>query len=160
MDYPKLETAASNDVGIAQPRFFSTPQFAALRKLSEILMPAVGDFPSATDAGVAEFLDFLIGQSPHDRQDVYRAGLDVLNSQAKKRFSKMFGDLEPAEAATLLSPLRQPWTYDPPADPLARFLRVAKQDVRTATANSREYTATSGGRRGASGMGMYWLPLD
>ena len=38
-------------------------------------------------------------------------------------------------------PLRAPWTYDAPADPLARFLAAAKQDVRTATVNSREYNA-------------------
>jgi hypothetical protein len=57
--------------------------------------------------------------------------------------------------------LRQPWTYEPPADPLARFLREAKQDVRTATMNSREYASagSSSGRRGG-GLGQYWYPID
>jgi hypothetical protein len=62
----------------------------------------------------------------------------------------------------LLAPLREPWTFDPPADPLTRFLRAAKQDVRAATMNSREYAAAAGssGRRSAAGLGLYWLPLD
>jgi len=62
----------------------------------------------------------------------------------------------------LLAPLRAAWTYDPPADPFARFLREAKQDIRTATMNSREWVtaaASAGGRRGG-GVGLYWYPLD
>ena len=103
-------------------------------------MPRVGDVPGAIEAGAPEFLDFLISQSANDRQALYRDGLDALNNATKKRFSKTFADEMLTEAAPLLAPLRQQWTYDPPADPLARFLWAAKQDVRTATVNSREYT--------------------
>jgi hypothetical protein len=159
---PKLELAIPDDVAEMQPRFFSAPQYAALRKLSEILMPRIGDVPGAIETGVPEFLDFLISQSPNDRQALYRDGLDALNNATKKRFSKTFADVNAEEAASLLAPLRQQWTYDPPSDPLARFLWATKQDVRTATVNSREYTiaAASGGGRRGSGVGLYWYPLD
>lgn len=159
---PKLELAIPDDVAEMQPQFFSAPQYAALRKLSEILMPRVGDVPGAIEAGAPEFLDFLISQSANDRQALYRDGLDALNNATKKRFSKTFADVNAEEAAPLLAPLRQQWTYDPPTDPLARFLWAAKQDVRTATVNSREYTiaAASGGGRRGSGVGLYWYPLD
>jgi hypothetical protein len=59
--------------------------------------------------------------------------------------------------------LRAPWTYEPPADPLARFLQAAKADVRTATVNSREFNmagAAQGGGRRFGAQGLYWLPLD
>ena len=159
---PKLELAIADDVAEMQPRFFSAPQYAALRKLSEILMPRIGDVPGAIEAGAPEFLDFLISQSPNDRQALYRDGLDALNHAIKKRHSKTFADVNAEEAASLLAPLRKQWTFDPPSDPLARFLWAAKQDVRTATVNSREYTiaAASGGGRRGSGVGLYWYPLD
>lgn len=144
-----------------QPRFFTPLQFATLQKLSDILMPRNGETPGALEAHAAEFLDFLISRSPRERQEIYRAGLDGLAAQAKKRFNKEFASLDDEGLSTLLAPLKQPWTYDAPTEPVARFLRVAKQDVATATVNSREYAAAAsggGGRRGA-GLGLYWYPL-
>lgn len=160
----KLETAVADDVAEMQPRFFNPSQFAALRKLSETLMPPMNEAPGAAEAKAAEFLDFLIGESPSERQQLYKTGLDLLNTQAKKRFSKAsFAELDGGQVATLLAPLREAWTFDPPADLLSRFLRAAKQDVRAATMNSREYisaAASGGGRRGAGGVGLYWYPID
>lgn len=158
----KLETASLDAAGETTPRFFSAPQLAALRKLSAIILPPLGGMPGALEAGAPEFLDFLIGKSPADRQQIYKGGLDTLNAQATKRFGKAFADVTDAQAAEMLSPLKQAWTYEPPADPFARFLREAKQDIRNATMNSREYAtaSSSGGRRGGSGLGQYWYPID
>jgi hypothetical protein len=159
---PKLELAIPDDVAEMQPKFFTAPQYSALRKLAEILMPRIGDTPGAIEAGAPEFLDFLISQSPKERQQLYRQGLEALNSEATKRFNMPVAETTSEQQAALLQPLRRQWTYDPPTDPLARFLWAAKQDVRTATVNSREYTlasASGGGRRG-TGVGLYWYPLD
>jgi hypothetical protein len=158
---PKLEFASLDAAADTMPRFFNAQQFAALRKLSDILLPPLNGMPGALDVGAPEFLDFLISKSPADRKQLYTAGLNALNAQATKRFGKAFADVEEAQAAELLAPLRQPWTYEPPADPFARFLREAKQDVRTATMNSREYATagSTGGRRGG-GIGQYWYPID
>ena len=144
------------------PKFFTATQFATLRKLGDVLMPRINDAPGAADARAAEFLDFLISESPQDRQQLYKTGLDLLNSQAKKRFNKPFTEVDAAQATTLLAPLREAWTYDPPTDPLARVLQDAKRDIRTATLNSREYAAaaSSGGSRRGAGVGLYWYPLD
>ncbi|MEK7831497.1 MAG: gluconate 2-dehydrogenase subunit 3 family protein [Acidobacteriota bacterium] len=158
---PKLETAPLDAVGETTPRFFSAPQLAALRKLSDMILPPLNGMPGALIAGAPEFLDFLIGKSPAERKQLYKAGLDALNAQATRRFGKAFADVTEAQAAELLAPLKQPWTYEPPTDPFARFLREAKQDVRNATINSREYATagSSGGRRGG-GVGQYWYPID
>jgi hypothetical protein len=161
-ELPKLGVSGADAVAEMTPRYFSNAQFAALRKVSDLLAPAINGIPGATDAKAPEFLDFLIGESPADRQQVYKQGLDALNAQAGKRFHKAFADLDNAQAEVLLAPLREPWTFDPPADPLARFLWAAKQDVRTATINSREYSLVAGARVGGrrSGGGLYWYPLD
>jgi hypothetical protein len=162
----RLTTAVADDVADMQPRFFNSAQFAALRRLSEVLMPSINGAPSAIDAKAPEFLDFLLKESPAERQQLYRAGLDQLNVQAKKQFNKSFSETDATQAVALLAPLKQPWTFDAPADPLAAFLRAAKQDIRTATVNSREYVTSAAnspsGRRGGGGggMGLYWYPID
>jgi hypothetical protein len=152
----KIEVTVADAGATGVPKFFSPDQAAALRKASDLLMPAMNGSAGALDAGAPEFLDFLIGASDAARQHVYRSGLDGLNAQAKKSFNRNFGDLDAAQAATLMAGLHQPWTFEGPADPVARFLQTAKLDVRNATLNSREYSA---GKR-FSGSGLYWYPLD
>ena len=161
-DTTKLEITAADVAADMAPHFFTADQFSALQKLSELLMPPLKGAPGALEAKAPEFLDFLIGESPADRQNVYRNGLDALNGQAEKQFNMTFAKLNEDQAVQLLEPLKQPWTYDLPTGPLAKFLRVAKQDVRTATMNSREYSAANpggGGGRRNSGTGLYWNSL-
>lgn len=158
---PKLATAAADAVGDAARRYFSAPQYAALQKLGDLLVPAAAARPAASQAHDAEFLDFLISQSPPDRQSLYRNGLDRLQSDARSRFGKPFEELSADPADALLSPLKQPWTYAAPADAFVRFLRAAKDDFIQATVNSREFAEaqTAAGRR-APGLGSYWYPVE
>lgn len=160
-ELPVLAISAPDLVADPVPHYFTPAQFAALRKVSDILMPSLNGAVGALDAKAPEFLDFLIGESPADRQHVYQTGLDALNAQAQQRYNKPFGELDAAQADVFFAALKQPWTFESPADPVAAFLRVAKQDVRTATLNSREYgTPRAGAPRRFNGGGIYWSALD
>jgi hypothetical protein len=144
---PEVTPVPLGAVGRPVARFFSEAQFKALERLADILMPAVDDRPGAKQAHVAEFLDFLISDSPAERQQLYRTGLDRLN---KEGFD-----------AAALKPLTSAWTYDGPSDPFAKFLLAAKEDVMRATYNSREFAAAmEGTRRGFSGSGYYWTVIE
>ena len=158
---PKLDAAVADAVAEGLHPFFSADQFATLERLAEVLMPAASNSPGAHAAGVAEFVDFLISASPADRQAQYRDGLDKLDAQARTRYGKTFAQLPPAEIDKLLAPLREAWTYAAPADSLAQFLRAAKMDVMHATMNSRQWSEARATRsRRASGLGMYWYPIE
>ena len=160
-ELPKLTTLAGDAVGETSAKYFSPPQMAALLRLGHLLVPATGGRPGASQAKAAEFLDFLLSQSPPERQKLYKAGLDRLQWEAQRRHGKWFEALSAAEAETVLAPLHEPWTYAAPADPFARFLRAAKNDLIAATLNSREFAEAQTARGGrASGMGTYWLPVD
>lgn len=162
MEIQKLDMSVAEEAGEAvAPKFFTAAQFATLQKLSGILTPARKGMPGALETQTPAFLDFLIGQSPAERKQVYTKGLDALQAASQKKFGKPFAQLEQAQAETLLGALRQPWTYDPPADPLARFLQAAKLDVRNATMLSKPYiTAGGGGARRPGATGLYWHELD
>jgi hypothetical protein len=160
-DMPKLATANPEAVGDAVARFFSPSQMAALRRLGDLVVPGSTVRPGASDAKAADFLDFLLSQSPTDRQALYRNGLDRLQSDARSRSGAAFEALTPQQADAILAPLHAQWTYGEPADPFARFLRAVKEDLIAATMNSREFAdaQAAAGRRG-TGMGTYWYPVE
>ncbi len=158
---PATATVGAEVAADAIIRTFNASQFAALRRLGDILMPAATGMPGAAEAGAAEFLDFLIGASGTDRVMLYRDGLDRLNAEAKRRYDKAFREVTAEQAEPLLAPLRASWTYSETKEPFARFLLAAKSDLMLATMNSREYNAAAAqqGRR-AGGAGRYWYPIE
>jgi Gluconate 2-dehydrogenase subunit 3 len=159
---PKLDLTMPDAVAGGVPRFFDSAGLAALRRLGEILVPAQQNAPGAKEADAAEFLDFLIFESPSDRQKLYRDGVAQLIREAKSRYGKLFDAVSATEADAILAPLREPWTYGTPSDPFARFLLAAKDDFLTATVNSRQWAMASaaGRRRSGAGLNTYWFPIE
>jgi hypothetical protein len=157
---PLIESTIPDLAAVTTPTYFQPGQLEALRRLSDIIMPSIDGVPGAAEAGVPEFLDFLIGQSPESRKKLYAAGLEELNNRSNKRWGKPFPALSPNEADEILAPLRTEWTFEDP-DPFTAFLRNAKDDILLATRNSREWIRVMSKRvRSAGGLGMYWYPID
>ncbi len=161
---PKIALSDVNDMAEGGRRFFTVAQFATLKKLGGILVPPVKGNIGALDCDAAEFLDFLIGVSPADRQQLYRNGLNSLDAQARKQFGKAFAEIDAKQADGILKPLltQVAWVYDLPKEPLKRFVYQVHSDLRTATRNSPEAAAAlaNSGRRGGAGGGLYWNPID
>jgi hypothetical protein len=163
----KLATIQADLAAQTTQHFFQPDQFAALEKLGAVLVPPLQGKPGASEAGAALFLDFLVSESPHDRQQLYRHGLDGLNAAAHKKFNQSFAALDSTQADAIIRPLLavRLWPEDMPDDPMKHFIAQAHQDLRTATTNSREWaiasTGSTGGRRGFNqAIGLYWSPID
>ena len=157
---PRIDTAVADSTADPMARFFTPDQFAALTHLCEIFEPSTPDTPGARESRSAEFLDFLVSQSPHPRQSLYRAGLDRLNTEAMRHYSRPFSSLEPPQSTVILEPLHRPWTYETPSDSFEQFLREAKADILQATRNSYQFiSAVSKRSRAASGVGEFWYPM-
>jgi hypothetical protein len=158
---PKIDVTVADAAADTVPRYFSQSQFAALRRLCDIIAPRISETPGALDAQAPEFLDFLIGQSPSDAQQLYLQGLDRLNDEARKLFRAEFAQTTSTQADEILAPLRQPWTSDLPSEMLGRFLRQAKLDILDATVNSTAWVRVVSKRsRAASGLGSYWRTIE
>jgi hypothetical protein len=142
--------------------FFNVQQTATLRRLAEILMPPLKGYPGALEAGTPEFIDFLIGASPRDRQQMYVAGLDRLDAEAKRLFGIPFVHTDKTQADKLIRPWLRAWMNDhPPTETFAHFINVAHGDIRTATINSQAWSdaAIAAGKH-SPGMDLYWYPVD
>ena len=166
-EIPFLQLTEVDITAATTQRYFTATQFAVLEKLGNILVPPLNGHPGALDAHAPEFLDFLIGVSPADRQELYRHGLDSLDAQAHKHFHKPFSELETKQADEIIRPLlvARPWPQELPSDGMKAFMAQVHDDLRTATANSREWAATaaSSGRRSrrfGGSTGYFWKPVD
>jgi Gluconate 2-dehydrogenase subunit 3 len=160
MEVKPLSIASTVPDAVAQTDtyFFNEQQLATLRSLSEILMPSLRGYPGAKEAGTPEFIDFLIGVSPTERQQMYQSGLDRLNAEAKQHFGAAFSTLEKSQADQLIRPWLRTWMTDhPPTEPYARFINIAHSDIRTATINSQAWTDAT---KKAPDMELYWFPVD
>jgi len=160
MEVKPLSIASIVPDAVAQTNayFFNEQQLATLRRLSEILLPPLKGYPGAKEVGTPEFIDFLVGVSPKERQQMYQSGLDRLNAEAKQHFGVAFSVLEKSQADQLIRPWLRTWMTDhPPMEPYARFINIAHSDIRTATINSQ---AWSDARRRAPDMELYWFPVD
>jgi Gluconate 2-dehydrogenase subunit 3 len=143
-------------------QYFSDQQMATLRRLGELFMPASKGYPGAAEAGATEFLDFLIGVSPPDRQQVYTSGMDRLEAEAKQKFGVSFAMLKADQADQLIRPWLRAWISErPPTDPYEHFINVVHSDIRTATINSQAWSdaAIAKGLHTPE-VGLYWYPID
>ena len=159
---PIPNTQIEDAVAQAGLRFFTPAQMATLERLSDVLVPPLGDKPGAVQAEAPVFLDFLIGSSPADRGQMYRGGLDWLDAEAKKQFSKPFAQLETAQADRILQPWMRTWMPDhPPIEAHADFLNIAHADIRAATVNSKAWSDTpSSPALESTPVGLYWYPIE
>ncbi|MDQ2775483.1 MAG: gluconate 2-dehydrogenase subunit 3 family protein [Acidobacteriota bacterium] len=159
---PNTPVTPADETARTVIRTFNADQMTALSKLGELMAPAWDGKPGAAEAGAAEFLDFLVGCSPESRISLYKSGLDTLNHLSREKFGKMFALTTSSEADTLLTPLREPWSYGSAgkAD-LHAFLLAAKEDLLRATVNSRPYIdAVSQVRRPRNASSFYWYPIN
>jgi hypothetical protein len=152
-----LDVVAESDL-----RFFSAEQMGALRRLSALLLPAIGSRPSALQTETPEFLDFLLEHSPAPRQALYKGGLDWLNAESKRKFGVAFVDASEEQADALVKPWMRTWMTDhPPTQLHADFLNIAHADIRSATMNSKAWNdADADPEQRASGLALYWSPID
>jgi hypothetical protein len=86
-----------------RPQFFTGAEYAMVERLTEIIIPTDGT-PGAKEAGVAEFVDFMVANDP-DVQYGFRMGLAWLNAHAEQTDGKRFVELTPEQQTSLLEPL-------------------------------------------------------
>jgi hypothetical protein len=89
------------------PRFFTDHEYRTVRVLSDLVLPGDERSGSATEAGVPEFMDFMMIDQ-EERQLAMRGGLALLDLECGERFGKTFVDSSADQQAALLDLLAWP----------------------------------------------------
>lgn len=90
-----------------EPKFFTAHEWQTVRLLADLVIPRDERSGSATDAGVPEFMDFILVEYP-DHQQWMRGGLAWLDIESRRRFARAFVDAEPAQRTAILDDIAWP----------------------------------------------------
>jgi gluconate 2-dehydrogenase subunit 3-like protein len=104
--------AAAKTKAPYKPAFFNKHEWATVTMLVDIIIPKDERSGSATDAGVPEFMDFMINEQP-SRQTAMRGGLSWLDYECQKYYDKMFVDCSEEERTRVLDDIAWPQKATP-----------------------------------------------
>src|SRR5271168_1782192 len=74
-----------------KPKYLNAHEYATLRKLSDLIIPADDHSKGALDSGAAEFIDFLCHVNDKMAES-YTGGLAWMDDEMQRRFGKTFLD--------------------------------------------------------------------
>lgn len=107
-----------------KPIFFTKAEWPAVRALSDLVIPRDARSGSATDAGVPEFMDFIVSDFKWN-QKWMRDGLGWLNGECTRRFKRGFVACTPAQQKQVLDdiafPKRAPAALKPGVEFFTKF---------------------------------------
>ena len=90
-----------------KPKFFTAREYAMVRVLVDLIIPKDERSGSATDAGVPEFMDFMMNDQP-TRRTAMRGGLAWIDLECQDRFDKRFLECTATERAAVLDDIAWP----------------------------------------------------
>jgi len=89
------------------PKFFTAAEWTTVNVLANLVIPRDDRSGSASDAGVPEFMDFMMVDQPA-RQTAMRGGLAWLDHECQVRFDKVFSVCADAERHAVLDDISWP----------------------------------------------------
>jgi len=126
-----------------QPLFFSPPQYQMLEHLVDMIIPA-DDTPGAKEAGVAEFIDFMVAnrvpvtnkrdvrstedaiELGNEAQNRFLSGLDWINARSKSEFGNAFMECARQQQLTLLEELAYKAKFKPTTESGRAFFQFLR----------------------------------
>lgn len=137
------QKAAAVPARPAAPRFFEAHEWAAVRALCELVIPADERSPGATEALVPEFIDYVLTDplsDPRERerlQTQVRGGLAWLDRESALRFGRGFVECADGERKGVLDSIAWPERARPGMEAGASFFTLFRDLVASGYWSSR-----------------------
>jgi gluconate 2-dehydrogenase gamma chain len=107
---PRAAAAARR--GAYKPKFFTPQEWATVGLLANLIIPRDERSGSASDAGVPEFIDFMMIDRPEGQLPM-RGGLRWLDAESRSRFGTAFREATDAERTAILDDIAYPRKASP-----------------------------------------------
>jgi gluconate 2-dehydrogenase gamma chain len=104
-DRTPVETEKYNK--LMSEKFFDDHEMKTIHVLADIIIPKDDISGSATEAGVPDFIEFIVKDMPH-HQIPMRGGLKWLDIQSNKRFEKPFIDCSSQQQIEIVDDIAYP----------------------------------------------------
>lgn len=148
--YGRTEEEKERDRRLHEETFFTDAEMEMVEILSDIIIPADEKSGSATDAGVPEFIEFMMKDYP-SFQVPTRGGLMWLNNECNRRFGKAFAACSESEQLEVIDDIAWPDEADDDMLYGVRFFNRMRDLVSTGFFTSEmgvEYLGYEGNRPG------------
>ena len=136
-------TAAHGPAGPYKPLFFNAQQFQMIEHIAEMVLPS-DDTPGAKEAGVAEFIDFMVAnrvpvsarrdvrctqdaiELGNEAQNRFVSGLDWMNARSKSEFGHVFMECTAEQQKSLLEELAYKAKFKPTTESGRQFFQLIR----------------------------------
>lgn len=125
-DLPEVPQSGRQDFEIERDRrllserFFDDHEMATITVLVDIIIPADDKSGSASEAGVPEFIEFIVKDIP-EHQLPLRGGLRWLDTESMRRFEKAFVDCSSEQQLEIIEDIAYPFRVKPGMEPGVAF---------------------------------------
>ena len=121
----RLKEEAIRDARLHKEKFFDAHELATITILGDIIIPKDGVSGSASDAGVTEFIEFIVKDMPQHQLPM-RGGLRWLDRESKLRFGKSFKDIKPEQRINIVDDIAYPEEVKPQYSQGAAFFTLMR----------------------------------
>lgn len=148
--YGRTEEEKEHDRRLHAETFFTDSEFAMIGVLADIIIPADEESGSATDAGVPDFIEFMMKDYPAFQVPT-RGGLMWLNNQCLRRFERSFTECSREQQHEVIDEIAWPDDAKPEMEYGVRFFNRMRDLTATGYFTSEvgiEYLDYRGNRPG------------
>lgn len=103
----RTKEEAERETKLMAETFFTSHELATIAVLSDIIIPKDDISGSATEAGVPDFIEFIVKDMPH-YQTPMRGGLRWLDMECFDRYQKAFKDCDAKQQIALVDEIAYP----------------------------------------------------
>src|SRR5262245_44202834 len=108
----------------SRPNFFTAEELATVTIMSDLIIPADERSPGAKEAGVPEFIDLMVSESPEEIKAAWREGLKAIDEKSQRDCSTNFRSATPEQQIALLKEVSK--NESQPKTAAERFFRRIK----------------------------------
>jgi len=110
----------TRDKALAKDTFFDTREMATITILADLIIPKDAQSGSASDAKVADFIEFIVKDEPQHQLPM-RGGLRWLDVQCLNRYNNDFKDCTQQQQIEMLDQIAYPFKAKPEMQPGVTF---------------------------------------
>ena len=107
-----VQARSGRGAGSDAPQFFKPHEYETVQVLVDLIIPADDRSGSATEAGVHQFIDFMMIDRP-DGQTAMQGGLAWLDVECEQRFGQLFVSCSQEQQKMVLDDIAWPDTANP-----------------------------------------------
>ena len=148
--YGRNEEEKQHDIRLLGETFFTDSEMEMVHILSDIIIPVDEESGSATEAGVPDFIEFMMKDLPNLQVPI-RGGLMWLNIECGKRFGSPFAECSESQRMEVIDAIAWPENADEEMMYGVRFFNRMRDLVSTGFFTSRvgvEYLGYKGNAPG------------